>query len=92
MQKLTKATPGPSLGIPEANRWIPTKLDLVFKTHPHRSLKSLNPDQIIDAPEGEAYYAVDHEYEVPSVFWSFSLLTPEVNREMQKKLYWRTST
>ncbi len=85
MQKMKKVNPTASLGIPEANRWIPTHLTLVAKTAPPSQFEMPQPKRIIDAPEGEAYYAVDHEYEVPNVFWGFDILTPEVNRGDAKK-------
>ena len=85
MQKLKKATAPPTLGIPEANRWIPTQLTLVDKTPPPSKFEMPQPKSLIQEPAGQVYYAVDHEYEVPNVYWGFEILTPEVNRGDAKK-------
>lgn len=85
MQKLKSAAPIPSLGIPQPNQWIPNNLTLVAKTAPSAQFEMPNPKLIIDQPQGQLYYAVDHEYEVPKLYGTFEILTPAVNRGNAKE-------
>ncbi len=85
MQKLEGAMPAPFMGIPEANHWIPSHLTLVDKTAPPAEFAMPVPRLIVDESDGALYYAVDHEYEIPSLYGDFEILTPAIDRGDPKK-------
>jgi len=81
LEEWLKASSHPNIKLPEPNPFIPKKFDLV-NTYPEDTLKigSLVPQPrlINQDPFGTYYYAQDNQFQIPKIFWSFYIKTPEI--------------
>lgn len=81
LEEWAKASPHPNIKLPEANPFIPQNFELVRqeaeKDADQQRLVPL-PQKIVEDAFGTYYYAQDRQFQIPKIFWSFYLRTPEI--------------
>ncbi len=93
LQSWNSALPAAGMHLPPPNPFIPTHLILLPQPAPQPIAAHLPevpsllpiPDRIIDDASGQAYYAQDNRYQLPTVSWNVVVATPSVTFSDAKK-------
>ncbi len=75
MTALATALPHPQIDLPEPNRFIPQSLTLF---DPQTQTTAPHPQKVVGSDKASIYFAGDHQYLVPQVYWHFEIKTPKI--------------
>jgi insulysin len=77
LKKWAKAAPHPHITLPEPNRFIPEKLELVYKGATNDQIP--HPELLVDNDFASIYWAVDRRFHVPELFSQFNIVSAAVD-------------
>lgn len=67
-----------AIRLPTQNTLIPESLELVYDGEPDKAFPE--PSILVDDNQGRVFYIIDKQYQVPETYWTFDIITPEVDR------------